>query len=110
MPIDKLLGIMGETPAMTSEALNGQFNDLANGLDMTLDPLLSVNQSQLNVLSELKEDINVQMLAMRDLMSDMVNYQSRTANEAKQQADATKMLVAANRQAMNKPAIKPALR
>lgn len=50
VPMGSLIEMIGEEPAKTAEALEQQFNDLVTGFGDTLNPLMNVEQAQLEEL------------------------------------------------------------
>ncbi|HSH26400.1 MAG TPA: hypothetical protein VK972_01300, partial [Wenzhouxiangella sp.] len=50
VPMGSLIELIGEEPAKTAEALEQQFNDLVTGFGDTLNPLMDVEQAQLEEL------------------------------------------------------------
>lgn len=97
VPMGKLIDIMGFTPDATALALDDQFDSMVTGFDMTIDPLMSIQQEQLEVTKKMHEDVNIRLDRLEEIMARGVSYESVIAQNSAQQAINTEQLVAAER-------------
>lgn len=101
VPLGDLLSILGETPERTAGALDGQFNELVTGFDMTIDPLLSVQQAQLEATQKQTEDQNARLERIEKLLERSVQYDAVTANNTAHTAVSQEQLAAEARKNRN---------
>lgn len=101
VPLGDLLSILGETPERTAGALDGQFNELVTGFDMTIDPLLSVQQAQLEATQKQTEDQNERLERIEKLLERGVQYDAVTANNTAHTAVSQEQLAAEARKNRN---------
>lgn len=103
VPIDKLMGIIGDTSGEFAGAIDQNFNDLVTGFDMTIDPLLSVQNAQLEATKQQTADTNERLERIEQALLDGVNYQRATAVNTGETANQQGQAVAIQRRNENKP-------
>lgn len=72
VPMGKLIDIMGYTPEATALALDDQFDSMVNGFGNTVDPLVSVQQTQLDVTKAMAENIDNRFEALEEIMGEFI--------------------------------------
>lgn len=103
VPIGGLLDILESTPGEFAGAMDENFNDLVNGFDMTIDPLLSVQNAQLEETRQMRNEQNERLERIEQALLDGVNYQRATAVNTGETANQQGQAVAIQRRNENKP-------
>ncbi|WP_339617196.1 phage tail tape measure protein [uncultured Gilvimarinus sp.] len=111
VPMGKLIDIMGFVPEDLSLALDDQFDGMVTGFDMTIDPLLSVQQQQLdtnNRMADTLDKLDLRLERLEEITEQGVGYQAVTAGNTGKQAASSQELVASQRLDSSSP--RPAAR